>query len=114
MMRRASSAVGAQWTWPPSADHLALELLEVEVEVGQRVVLDVARAIAQRLELGQALGRLAPALGEADLQLGQRILQVGIGERLADIVLEVVGGRLHQPVSPIGGRSPMPASTSAT
>ena len=50
---------------------LALELLEVEIEVGQRVVLDVARAIAQRLELGQPLGRLPAALGEADLQLGR-------------------------------------------
>ena len=79
MMRRASSAVGAQCTWPPSADDLALELLEVEVEVGQRVVLDVARAVAQRLELGQPLGRLPPPLGEADLQLAERILQVGIG-----------------------------------
>ena len=53
--------------------------------------------IAQRLELGQALGRLAAALGEADLQLGERILQVGIGQRGVDIVLEVVGGRFHQP-----------------
>ena len=66
--------------------HLALELLEVEIEVGQRVVLDVARPVAQRLELGQPLGRLPAALGEADLQLGQRVLQVGIGQGGVDIV----------------------------
>ena len=98
--------------------HLALELFEIEVEVGQSVVLDVARAIAQRLELGQALGRLATAFGEANLQLGQRILQVGVGQRRIDIVVEVVGGGFHQRLpgsgSPIGAWSPMPASTSAT
>ncbi len=98
--------------------HLALELLEIEVEVGQSVVLDVARAIAQRLELGQALGRLAPAFGEADLQLGKRVLQIGVGQRGVDIVVEVVGGGFHQRLprsgSPIAAWSPMPASTSAT
>ena len=100
--------------------HLALELLEVEIEVGQRVVLDVARAVAQRLELGQPLGRLAAALGEAHLQLGERILQVGVGQGRADILLEVVGGRFHQPAPGSRGARrwrqipPMPASTSAT
>ena len=76
--------------------HLALELLEIEIEVGQGVVLDVAGAIAQRLELGQTLGRLAAAFREADLQLGERVLQIGVGQRGVDIVLEVVGGRFHQ------------------
>src|SRR5690349_18237595 len=78
--RRASSAVGPQWTWQP-------------------------------------LGRLPAPLGEADLQLGERILQVGIDQRRVRIVLEVVGGRLHQPRpsgSPMAAASPMPASTSAT
>src|SRR5262249_1124625 len=91
--------------------------LEVEVEVGERMVLDVARAIAQRLELGQPLRRLAPALGEADLQLGERILQVGVDQRGVRIVLEVVGGRLHQrppSVSPVAALLPMSAGTSAT
>ena len=55
---------------------------------------------------GSRSRRLPPPLGEAHLQLGQRLLQVGIGQRRVDIVLEVVRGRLHQrspPVSPIGG-----------
>ena len=40
--------------------------------------------------------------------LAERILQVGIGERGVDIVLEVARGRLHQrslPASPIGGEA---------
>ena len=52
-MRRASSAVGAKCTMAPAARGLALELLEVEVEMRQRVVLDVAADVAQRLELRQ-------------------------------------------------------------
>jgi hypothetical protein len=59
-------------------DHLALEFLEIEVEVGQRVVLDVARAVAQRLELGQPYDGLPAPLREADLQLPERVLQVGV------------------------------------
>ena len=41
--------------------HLVLVGLEVEVEMGERVVLDVARRVAQRLELGQRLDRLRRA-----------------------------------------------------
>ena len=37
--------------------HRFLVGLEIEVEVGERVVLDVARAVAQRLEFGQAARR---------------------------------------------------------
>ena len=60
------------------------------------------------------------ALGEADVQLGQRVLQIGIGQRArATFALKSRGWSIsHQPVlpsgSPIGGVSPMPASTSAT
>src|SRR5476649_593676 len=105
------------------ADHLALELLEVEIEIGERVVLDVARTVAQRLEFRQALGCLAPALGEADLEHGQRVLEVGIRQRAVDVALEVVGGGFHQRFtasgsppsgSPIAAIEPMSASTSAT
>ena len=38
--------------------------LEIEVEVGERVVLDGAGAVAQRLELGQPGDRLRPATDE--------------------------------------------------
>jgi hypothetical protein len=54
--------------------HAPLVGLEIEVEVRKRVVLDVARGIAQRLEFGQALGRLAPARNEIDLDEFQRLL----------------------------------------
>ena len=64
-MSRASSAVAAQCTWPPAAVTLRLVGLEIEVEMRQRVVLDVARAVAQRLELRQRVDRLRALVDEA-------------------------------------------------
>ena len=52
-IRRASAASRAKCTWPPSSVDLALVGLEIEIEMGERVVLDVAGAVAQRVELGQ-------------------------------------------------------------
>ena len=50
---RASSAVAHQCTLAAGRQHLRLPLLQVEVEMRQRVVLDVARDVAQPLELRQ-------------------------------------------------------------
>jgi hypothetical protein len=55
---RASSASAAPMHLAAILDDLALEALEIEVEIGQRMVLDLARLVAQRLELGQAGGRV--------------------------------------------------------
>ena len=65
---------------------LALELLEVEIEIGERVVLDVARGVAQGLELGQALDRLPAAFGEPDLQLASESCRLGLASAASDIV----------------------------
>ena len=67
---------------------LGLPLGEVEVEVGQRVIADVAANIAQVLELGQlvASGR---ALGdEPAWKPRERTLQLGVVERYAGVGLE--------------------------
>ena len=54
----------------------SLERLEVKVEMRQRVVLDVAAEVAQRLELRQA-GRAAPRrAAKPGLHLGERPLQL--------------------------------------
>ena len=45
-------------------DHLLLIGLEVEVEMGQRVVLDVARLVAQRLEFRQRVDRVLALVDE--------------------------------------------------
>src|SRR3954468_13410143 len=109
---------------------LGLERLEVEVEVGQRVVLDRHRQVAEPLELGQALGGAGAAPDPAGLDLGQRLLQRRVGDRARGVAPELergrVRGRAHVAGSPIAGvpRPPpsprtagvprSPASTSAT
>ena len=51
-------------------------MFEIEVEMGQHMVLDVARAVAQGLELGQALGGLRALVDEAGAHIAQRLLQL--------------------------------------
>ena len=66
---------------------------EIEIEMGERVVLDVARGVAQRLEFGQAVRHLAPPRDEVHFDEAQRVLQVGVGQRRLGIVLEARRGR---------------------
>ena len=88
---------------------VALELGEVEAEIGDHVILDVAAEIAGGLELrpgrdgGGAL-RARRAGRAVDGELERRV-----GERLVDPCGE--GGGHGS--SPIAGPSPMPARTSA-
>ena len=71
--------------------HLRLIGFEVEVEVGQRMVLDVAADIPQPLEFRQVGHRGGAALQEGALGGAERLLQAGIGQRAGGILLE--GGR---------------------
>ena len=65
---------------------------EIEVEMGERVVLDVARGIAQRVELRQAVGGVAAALDEAGAGIAERALELRVGERLLHVLLEARRG----------------------
>ncbi len=87
-MRRASSAVDAKWTWLPAWMALLLERLEVEIEMRQRVVLDVAALVAQGLELGQAGARGASTRGQSARHLRQRPLQLRVQQGRTGIALE--------------------------
>ena len=87
---------------------------EIEVEVGKRVVLDIARTIAQRLELGQLVGDFLAPGDEIDLDEFQRALQVGVGERVARIFLEAwrCRERAHAAGSCSSADRPIAGSTS--
>ena len=99
----------------PGLPHLGLEGFEVEIEMRQRVVLDLAALVAQRLELRQAGGRGGAVDDEAAFHLVERGLQRLVGERFAGVLLEPGRRRFHSACpSPIAGSSVMPASTSAT
>ena len=74
--------------------HLLLVGLEIEVEMGERMVLDVARAVAQRLEFRQLGNGDLPSGREADAQLAHGFLQLRIVQRLVRIVLEMRRGRI--------------------
>src|SRR6185437_7430920 len=95
-----------------------LEGLEVEIEILEHVVLDRLALVAQRLEFRKPRHGRGTAGGKAAAHQRQRLLQIGIAERLVRVVLEGVAGRLHQPRSgaaPMGAvASALPASTSAT
>ena len=76
-------------------DHPPLEGLEIEVEMGQRMVLERLGGIAQGLELGQTIGGGAAFVLEARAGEAERRLQRAIGQRVVGIVLEGERGRLH-------------------
>ena len=56
--------------------------------MGERVVLDVARRVAQRLELRQRGGGGGALVDEAALDLGERRLQRRVGKRPGGVLLE--------------------------
>ena len=76
--------------------YLLLVGLEIEVEMGERVVLDVARLLAQLLELRQRGRRLRALVDEIVADMVQRPLQLRVGERVPRVLLEVLGGDLHR------------------
>ena len=87
--------------------HLALVGLEIEVEMRERVVLDVAGAVAQRLELRQPLGGGGAARHEIAGACAARAAAARL-QRLVDVLLEVRRGRTRRSsrrllASPIGG-----------
>ena len=69
-------------------DDLRLIGLQIEVEIVERVVLDVARIVAQPVEFGQRVDGLAPLVDEAAAHIAERLLQLRIGERCPGILLE--------------------------
>ena len=82
-------------------DHLALIGLEIEIEMRQRMVLDGAGFLAQRVEFGQLrLG--CRALGdETALDVEQRLLQRSVGEGLSSGRPEVMLCVCHPPGPPL-------------
>lgn len=68
--------------------HLVLERPEIEVEIGQGVGLDVARGLAQRIELRQALGGGLAAADEIGLEVAHRGLKRLVGEGALGVGLE--------------------------
>ena len=75
MMARASAAVRRVMHLAAALDHLALISLEIKIEMRERVVLDGAGLVAQRVELGQFRLRRVALDDETALDVLQRLLQ---------------------------------------
>ena len=69
-------------------DDVSLVDFEIHVEVAQHMVSDVARLIAQRVELGQAISGGGAAGDEVLAHVAERLLQLRVGKRLVRILLE--------------------------
>ncbi len=81
--------------------HVGFKGFQVEIEIGQRVVLDVPPDVAQALELRQ-VGDGGGAPGhELRLAERQRLLQPGVGQGMVRVGLELGRGGQH-------GASPRP------
>ena len=76
---------------------LALVSFEVEVEMGERVVLDGARLVAQGVEFGEVRARRLALGDETVLDVEERLLQRGVGERPRGGFFEVLRWRAHAP-----------------
>ena len=63
--------------------------------MGQHMVLDVRRCVAQLVELGQASAGLRPLDHEAGLHIAERALQLRVGQRPRGVFLEIERGRSH-------------------
>ena len=78
-------------------DDLLLVSFEVKVEMGERMLLDRAADIAQRVEFGQPRHDLAAARRKAPLRHDfERLLQVLVGKPGAGIRREIAAGGVHR------------------
>ena len=75
--------------------NLLLVGLEIEVEMRQRVVLDLARGGPQRIEFRQGVAGAGTTRDKAASGVLQRALQIGVGKGGRRIGFEGVRGWLH-------------------
>jgi hypothetical protein len=90
--------------------HLALESFEIPVQVGQRMLLELARRVAQGLELRQGGDSFGATVDEPAPGTAEGGSEIVVREGRAGL-LAVAGGRvLDQRSSPLAGDSPIAGS----
>ncbi len=88
----ASSAVAQTATWPPRASSARRELLQVAVDVADRLHADVVRALAPLLDVGKLGPGVEPVTAQASGRAVDRALDVVVGELRAGDLAEVLPG----------------------
>ena len=79
----------------PRLRDLGLIALEIEVEMRERVILDVARRFAQRLEFRQPVDRALALSDEIRAHMSKRALQLLVLHGAHGIALESFGGGMN-------------------
>ena len=88
--------IGAPVHVPAGRLHVGLIFLEVEIEIRQRVIFDVASNVPQFLELRQPRHRRRSAGDKARAAAGEGLLKAGVGQGQVGVVLESRGrGDMH-------------------
>ena len=77
-----------------------LKTFEIIVEVGERMVFELARSLTQLLELGQRVDRRQALVDEAALGVGERLLQLDVLQSHGGPRLEGMRIRFHVGSSP--------------
>ncbi len=77
-------------------DDLLLVGFEIEVEVGERVVLDLPGLLAERVEFRQQRTRKRAPCYKAGLGVAERALKLRVGEGRCGVLLEILRCRLHE------------------
>ena len=81
--------VAGEMNVPAGRPHPFFIALDVEVEMGKDMVLDVARGIAQRLEFREPVGGELPFFDETLPHIPKGLLQLPVRERARRVVLEM-------------------------
>ncbi len=74
---------------------------QIEIQIGEGMILDVASDLSQLFEFRQARNRIPPALQEGPLGLAQCLLQPGIANGAGGIFLELRRGDLNHGGNPL-------------
>ena len=95
-------------------DHLPLVVFEIKIEMGEDVILDVSRDVAQPIEFGKVVAGMSAFGDKARAGFNHRALQLSIGQRALYVQRKGFGGLAHHLASAIGGSEMSPARISAT
>ena len=95
-------------------DHLPLVMLEIDIEIGEDMILDVARDVAQTIELGKGSAGLGTLGDEPRAGFDHCTLKMHVGEGAFRIDGEEFGRLFHHSASAMAGTDTSLARTSAT
>ena len=80
---------------PANCSHALFKLLQVVVQIGQHVILDVSRTSSQLLEIGKVIDCVLTFVNKTAARLGQRTLKIFVQQRRSGTRFKLWRGNLH-------------------